>query len=121
MEIEKILTLAAPPARVWALLLDPTVMGGCVPGMKSIEVDSDVEYLAEMHVKIALVNARFKIKTMIVETQPPHYLRSEGTGEDGRWPARSTVERAVSRRASGWPDRAPHEDQVGRASVVFDS
>lgn len=82
MDIEKILTVAAPPAQVWALLLDPTVMGACVPGMKSIQVVSDVEYLAEMHVKIAFVSARFKIKTTIVETRPPHYLRSEGTGED---------------------------------------
>lgn len=82
MEIEKILTVAAPPAQVWALLLDPAVMGSCVPGMKSIEVVSDVEYLAEMHVKIAFISARFKIKTTIVETRPPFYLRSEGTGED---------------------------------------
>lgn len=50
--------------------------------MKSIEVVSDVEYLAEMHVKIAFISARFKIKTNIVETRPPFYLRSEGTGED---------------------------------------
>lgn len=82
MEIEKILTVAAPPAQVWALLLDPTVMGSCVPGMKSIDVVSDVEYLAEMHVKIAFISARFKLKTTIVETRPPFYLRSEGTGED---------------------------------------
>ncbi|MES2401300.1 MAG: SRPBCC family protein [Pseudomonadota bacterium] len=82
MDIEKILTVAAPPAQVWALLLDPAVMGSCVPGMKSIQVVSDVEYLAEMHVKIAFVSARFKIRTTIVETRPPHYLRSEGTGED---------------------------------------
>ncbi len=82
MEIEKILTVAAPPAQVWALLLDPTVMGSCAPGMKSIDVVSDVEYLAEMHVKIAFISARFKIKTTIVETRPPFYLRSEGTGED---------------------------------------
>ncbi|MDB5963678.1 MAG: Carbon monoxide oxidation accessory protein CoxG [Polaromonas sp.] len=82
MEIEKLLTVPAPPSAVWALLLDPAVMGACVPGMKSIEVVSDVEYLAEMHVKIAFVSARFKIKTTIVETRPPHYLRSEGTGED---------------------------------------
>ncbi len=82
MDIEKILTVAAPPAQVWALLLDPAVMGSCVPGMKSIQVVSDVEYLAEMHVKIAFVSARFKIKTTIVDTRPPYYLRSEGTGED---------------------------------------
>ncbi len=82
MEIEKTLTVAAPAARIWALLLDPQVMGGCVPGMQSIEVVSDVEYVSQIHVKIAFVSAKFKIKTTIVEQRAPHYLRSEGTGED---------------------------------------
>lgn len=82
MEIEKTLTVAAPPQRVWALLLDPQVMGGCVPGMKSTEVLSDVEYVALMHVKIAFINAKFKLRTTIVEQREPSYLRAEGTGED---------------------------------------
>jgi uncharacterized protein len=82
VEIEKTLTAPATPAQVWALLLDPQVMGGCVPGMKSIEVISDTEYVAVMHVKIAFLTAKFKLNTRIVEQQPPNYLRSEGTGED---------------------------------------
>lgn len=82
MEIEKTLVTAAPPARVWELLLDPNVMGACVPGMESIEVLSDVEYVAHMAVKIAFINARFRLHTKIVETRAPHYLRTEGTGED---------------------------------------
>jgi len=82
MEIEKTLTVAAAPQRVWALLLDPQVMGGCVPGMKSIDVVSDVEYVALMHVKIAFINAKFKLRTTIVEQREPSYLRAEGTGED---------------------------------------
>ena len=82
MEIEKTLVIAAPAARVWELLLDPQVMGACVPGMQSIEVISDVEYISHIQVKIAFVSARFKIKTTIVEQRAPHYLRSEGTGED---------------------------------------
>ncbi|MGN5476527.1 CoxG family protein [Cupriavidus basilensis] len=82
MEIEKTLVTAAPPARVWELLLDPNVMGACVPGMESIEVISDVEYIAHMAVKIAFINARFRLHTKIVETRAPHYLRTEGTGED---------------------------------------
>ena len=82
MEIEKTLLLDAPPARVWALLLDPGAMGACVPGMESIEVVSDVEYVAVMKVKIAFVSARFKLKTRIVERDEPRYLRAEGTGED---------------------------------------
>jgi carbon monoxide dehydrogenase subunit G len=82
VEIEKTLVTAAPPARVWELLLDPNVMGACVPGMESIEVISDVEYVAHMAVKIAFINARFRLNTKIVETRAPHYLRTEGTGED---------------------------------------
>jgi carbon monoxide dehydrogenase subunit G len=82
MEIEKTLLLDAPPARVWALLLDPNAMGACVPGMESIQVVSDDEYVAVMKVKISFISARFKLKTRIVERDEPRYLRAEGTGED---------------------------------------
>ncbi|MGO4393734.1 CoxG family protein [Variovorax sp. M-6] len=82
MEIEKTMTVAAPAAQVWQMLLDPQVMGGCVPGMKSIEVVSDVEYIAQIHVKISFISAKFKLRTTIVEQQAPRYLRCEGTGED---------------------------------------
>ncbi|MBS0342446.1 MAG: SRPBCC family protein [Proteobacteria bacterium] len=82
MEIEKTLNVAAAPQQVWELLLDPQVMGGCVPGMQSIDVVSPTEYVALMHVKIAFVSARFKLRTNIVEQRAPDYLRAEGTGED---------------------------------------
>ena len=82
MELEKALTLPAPPEAVWALLLDPQVMGECVPGTKAIEVLSPTEYRSEIHVKIAFISAKFKIRTQIVEQRAPFYLRTEGTGED---------------------------------------
>ena len=82
MEIEKTMTVAAPIDRVWKLLLDPKVMAGCVPGTQSVTEISDVEYFAEVKVKISFISARFKIKTKILETRPPNYLRCEGTGED---------------------------------------
>lgn len=82
MDIEKSLTCAAPAERLWALLLDPQIMGACVPGMKSIEVLSETEYLAEMQVKFSFLSAKFKLRTSIVEQRQPHYLCSQGTGED---------------------------------------
>jgi len=82
MEIEKTLTVCAPREQVWALLLDPQVMGGAVPGMKSIEVISPTEYVAVMHQKISFISAKFKLRTHIVEQRAPEYLRAEGTGED---------------------------------------
>ena len=82
MEIEKTLTVSAPPQQVWDLLLNPQIMAGAVPGMKSIEVISPTEYVAEMHQKISFISAKFKLKTRIVEQKAPEYMRVEGTGED---------------------------------------
>lgn len=82
MEIEKTLVVAALREQVWALLLDPEVMAGAVPGMKSIEVISPTEYVAVMHQKISFISAKFKLRTNIVEQRAPEYLCAEGTGED---------------------------------------
>jgi uncharacterized protein len=82
VEIEKYATLNGTPNQLWQLLLNPEVMGKCVPGMKSIEVVSSIEYLAKMEVKISFLTAKFKIKTTISEQDEPHYLHSIGTGED---------------------------------------
>jgi carbon monoxide dehydrogenase subunit G len=82
VEIEKTMVVEAPMGRVWSLLLDPRIMAGCVPGVQSVQVLSDTEYLADIKVKISFISANFKIKTTILETKPPHYLRCEGTGED---------------------------------------
>jgi uncharacterized protein len=82
LEIEKNVTLNGTARQIWQLLLDPQVMGACVPGMKSIDVISPVEYLAKMEVKISFLTAKFKIKTKIAEQDAPTFLQSEGTGED---------------------------------------
>lgn len=82
MEFEKVTVVPAPVERVWNMLLDPKLMGACIPGMESIEVVSDTEYLAKIFVKVSFVSARFTVRTSIVETRPPHYLRSQGSGED---------------------------------------
>lgn len=82
MEIEKTLSIAAPIERVWSLLLDPTTMAGCVPGVQSVQAISDTEYVCDIKVKISFIAANFRVKNTILETRPPDYLRWEGTGED---------------------------------------
>lgn len=82
MDFEKTASIRAPASRVWSMLLDPEVMGACVPGMESIEVVSGTEYVVSILVKLSFVSARFKVRTTIVEMREPAYLRSAGTGED---------------------------------------
>jgi carbon monoxide dehydrogenase subunit G len=82
LKFEKTTEVAAPAERVWQMLLDPQLMGTCVPGIEAIDVISDVEYLVNVQVKIAFVSARFKVRTKIAEARQPSYLRSDGVGED---------------------------------------
>ena len=82
MEIEKKAVLSAPIERVWLQILDPKIMAMCVPGMQSIDVISDKEYLASLKVKISFISASFKIRTLIATLEHPTYLKTTGTGED---------------------------------------
>lgn len=82
MDIEKNIELSATPEQLWSLLLDPQIMAGCIPGMQSIDVISETEYLVSLKVKISFVTASFKIRTHILEQRAPNYLKSVGIGED---------------------------------------
>ena len=107
MELEKKLAIPADIGTVWALLLNPEVMAQCVPGTQSVQVVSDVEYDALIQVKISFVSAKFKIKTKIVEQAPPHYLKTEGTGEDSS--VGSSLKQTSEIRLT---ERGPHETEL---------
>lgn len=82
MDVEKQMVVDAKIDHVWKLLLAPTIMANCVPGTQDVQVLSDTEYLAVIKVKISFISATFKVRTKIVKTTPPAYLKCEGTGED---------------------------------------
>ena len=71
MDIELARVFDAEPEAMWAILLDPQPMAECVPGMESVEVVSPTEYLATIKVKIAFISARFKVRTVIAESDAP--------------------------------------------------
>ena len=44
MDISGTYAFAAPPDRVWALLMDPTAIAACIPGCTAFEPDGDDSY-----------------------------------------------------------------------------
>ena len=117
MDIEKSMVVPAPIDQVWRLLLDPKVMAGCVPGVQSVQVLSDKEYLAEIKVRMSFISANFKIKTTILETRPPQYLRCEGAGEDSSVASslKQTTEMFLTEVAGGTEIRIKtHAEVFGR-------
>jgi carbon monoxide dehydrogenase subunit G len=78
---------------------------------------SDTEYLAEIKVKISFISANFRIKTTILETRPPHYLRCEGAGEDSSVASslKQTTEMFLTERPDGTEIRTrTHAEVFGR-------
>jgi carbon monoxide dehydrogenase subunit G len=85
LKIQGSYTFKAPRERVWQALLDPKVMGQCMPGCDGLKEIGPDRYEAIMKVGVASVKGTYKGKVAIKEKRPPeHYVLSgEGSGGPG--------------------------------------
>ena len=81
MEIKGEQRLAHPRETVWAALIDPDVLGACVPGCKSFDRVSDELYRAAMQADIGPVSAGFAVEIRITDPDPPRAYRLEGNAK----------------------------------------
>ena len=85
MKISGSHTLAAPPDRAYAMLLDPAVLAQAIPGCESLEKVGDDEYRMKMKMALAAVSGAFEGKVRITDKNPPSSFRMEvdGAGKIG--------------------------------------
>jgi carbon monoxide dehydrogenase subunit G len=76
-------TLPAARSRVWALLNDPEILKGCIPGCQSLEKVGDNGFAAVAKVKIGPVSATFKGKVELTDIVPDVGYTISGEGEGG--------------------------------------
>ena len=81
MEIKGEQSLAHPREDVWAALIDPEVLGACVPGCKSFERIAEDHYRASMQAEIGPVSAGFTVEIRIADPDPPRSYRLEGSAK----------------------------------------
>jgi 2-furoyl-CoA dehydrogenase large subunit len=72
--------IAAPPERVFAVLLDPAALARVIPGCHALQADGDNRYRAEVTVGIGLIKARYEARVTLSDIEPPHSLRLAGVG-----------------------------------------
>jgi carbon monoxide dehydrogenase subunit G len=94
-------TFAAPPERVFALLTDPDVIAGAMPGVRSHRVLDEDHWEAKVKLPLPLLPA-VTVQMEVVERRPPTHaglrahshvvqitsrfdLRPEGPGTAMRW------------------------------------
>jgi carbon monoxide dehydrogenase subunit G len=75
--------LSASRDRVWAMLNDPAVLKGCIPGCEQLELNDNNEFQAVATIKIGPVKARWKGKVRLSDLDPPNSYRISGEGEGG--------------------------------------
>jgi hypothetical protein len=83
MRIEGTFDIALPRAAVYALLTDPGLMAGCIPGCDQIERLSPTEYRARVTVGLGGIKASFNLVVEVTRELPPELILSQTRGEEG--------------------------------------
>ena len=85
MDITGTYTFAAPPERVWALMMDPEKIASCIPGCERLEPDGVDRYKAAITIGMAAITGKYDgIVTISDKVEPSSYrLKVEGQGRPG--------------------------------------
>jgi len=86
------LEVAASRDEVWAFLVDPNRVGGCLPGVESIERLADGRFRARARVGSGFLSTKVKIMGEYTRLEPPDeatlVARGSGLGSTGEATAR---------------------------------
>ncbi|MBW2037284.1 MAG: hypothetical protein JRI41_07375 [Deltaproteobacteria bacterium] len=82
MLIEEKFTVKTPIQKLWDSLLDPQIIGSCIPGCEKVEPINDKEYDSVIKAKVGFIAVRFKIRTIIEEMIPHKLIMTVGEGNE---------------------------------------
>ncbi|MDX2501029.1 MAG: SRPBCC domain-containing protein [Deltaproteobacteria bacterium] len=84
MLIEEKFSVMLPVQKIWNSLLDPEIIGRCIPGCEKVEPVNDTEYDSIIKAKVGFMAVRFKVKTVIEEMVLHKLIRTVGEGKETR-------------------------------------
>jgi carbon monoxide dehydrogenase subunit G len=86
MELSGEHRFSAPRERVWALLLDPSILQQCLPGAEDLVEVGPEEYEARMKIGVAAIRGTYQGKVRIYDKDEPNSYRMavEGKGPAGQ-------------------------------------
>ena len=93
MDINGSYTFNAPPARVWALLMDPAAIASCIPGAGRFEPEGENRYRTKLTVAMAAITGSYEGTVTISDVVPQtsYVLTAEGQGRPGAVNGRSAI------------------------------
>ncbi len=73
--------IPAPPAQVWALLLDADALAALIPGAQGVEKLSDTEFQAEVTLGVGPVKGRYRARIGLSDLDPPRSATLSGEAD----------------------------------------
>jgi carbon monoxide dehydrogenase subunit G len=101
MQFSGTVQIAAPRERVWAFLMDPNQVGGCGPGVESIEVVDDDHFKARAKVGVGFISARFAVDMSVAERDEPERAVLKAHGQAPGSAVDATADMRLSGPAEG--------------------
>jgi len=85
MDVSATYTFEAPKDQVWALLIDPTVIGSCLPGCESMEQTGPDRYNATITIGVAAITGKYEGTVEMTDKHEPtsYTLVVQGKGKPG--------------------------------------
>lgn len=99
MKVEDRFTVGAPIALAWEAIVDPNVVGPCIPGCRAIEVLGPDRYRAEITVALGPIKTTFNVVVEVSEMTPPERIASITRGEEGSRASLLTATNLLALRA----------------------
>ena len=85
MDITGTYTFAAPPDKVWTLMMDPAAIASCIPGCDRLEPDGVDRYRAAITIGMAAITGSYE-GTVVISDKVEHQsyrLTVDGQGRPG--------------------------------------
>ena len=83
MTVDREVTIAAPPQRVWDFLWDVPRLAACIPGAKDVRtVEDGKRYTAVVSEKVGPFRVSFPLQIDVLEVEAPTRLRARAGGRD---------------------------------------
>ena len=113
MKIEGTVLVDAPLARVWPALLDPALMGACIPGCVAVEVVSPTRFRGQVDLKLGPIATRFHVNVAVTEIIDGVSISSTTSGDEGSRASMLSSQNQLSVREAG-----PGHTEVSYSSAV---
>jgi len=93
MDVSATYSFDAPKDQVWALLIDPAIIGNCLPGCESMEQIGPDRYTTKITLGIAAITGKYEGTVEMTDKDEPkgYTLVVEGKGKPGFVKGSATV------------------------------